>query len=75
MRSQRFIFLFQSTKGLVLLAIGMVTFVTFFFGMLSGPMAEFGFSEIFIKATGMQLDPAEREAESSTCITPSQMPS
>ncbi len=61
MRSLRLTYLFQSTKGLVLLAIGLVTFVTFFYGMLSGPMAEFGFSEIFIKATGMQLIPAERE--------------
>ena len=61
MQSLRLKFLFQSTKGLVLLAIGLVTFVTFFYGMLSGPMAEFGFSEIFIKATGMQLVPAERE--------------
>jgi hypothetical protein len=61
MRSLRLTYLFQSTKGLVLLAIGLVTFVTFFYGMLSGPMAEFGFSEIFIKATGMQLIPSERE--------------
>ena len=61
MRSLRLTYLFQSTKGLVLLAIGLVTFVTFFYGMLSGPMAEFGFSEIFIKATGMKLIPAERE--------------
>ncbi len=61
MRSLRLRFLLQSTRGLVLLAITLITFVTFFFGMLSGPMAEFGISDDFIKLTGMQLDPAERE--------------
>ena len=61
MRSLRLRFLFQSTRGLVLLAITLITFVTFFFGMLSGPMAEFGISDEFIKLTGMQLVPAERE--------------
>lgn len=58
---KRTTFLFHSTKGLVLLAIMLISFMTAFFGMLSGPMAEFGFSEIFADVTGMSLIPAERE--------------
>jgi hypothetical protein len=58
---QRYQFLFQSTKGLVLLAIAMISVVTAVWGMLSGPMAEWGIRENVIQITGMQLDPAERE--------------
>jgi hypothetical protein len=57
----RYQFLFQSTKGLVLVAIAMISIVTAIWGMLSGPMAEWGVREIVIQITGMQLDPAERE--------------
>jgi hypothetical protein len=58
---KRYQFLFQSTKGLVLLAIAMISIVTAVWGMLSGPMAEWGVRETVIRLTGMQLDPAERE--------------
>jgi hypothetical protein len=58
---ERYHFLFRSTKGLVLLAIAMISIVTAVWGMLSGPMAEWGVRETVIRITGMQLDPAERE--------------
>lgn len=58
---QRYQFLFLSTKGLVLVAIAMISIVTAVWGMLSGPMAEWGIRESVIQITGMQLDPAERE--------------
>ena len=57
----RYQFLFQSTKGLILVAIAMISIVTAIWGMLSGPMAEWGVRESVIRLTGMQLDPAERE--------------
>ncbi len=57
----RYQFLFQSTKGLVLLAIAMISVVTAVWGMLSGPMAEWGVRETVIRITGMQLVPADRE--------------
>jgi hypothetical protein len=58
---KRYQFLFQSTKGLILVAIAMISIVTAVWGMLSGPMAEWGVRESVIRITGMQLDPAERE--------------
>lgn len=57
----RFNYLFNSTKGLILVAIAMVAVVTAVFGMLSGPMAEMGAREIVIKALGMKIVQAERE--------------
>ena len=39
---QRWNYLFGSTKGLILVAIAMVAMVTAVWGMLSGPMAEWG---------------------------------
>jgi hypothetical protein len=59
--SQRIDFLFRSTKGLVLVAIALVALTTAVFGMLSGPMAEFGVSEFVARALRMTLIPAERE--------------
>ena len=59
--TKRFNFLFQSTKGLVLLAIALISIVTVVWGMLSGPMAEFGIRDFVIHATGMQLLETERE--------------
>ena len=61
MAHERYQFLFLSTKGLVLVAIAMISIVTAVWGMLSGPMAEWGIRESVIQITGMQLDPAERE--------------
>ena len=57
----RFNYLFNSTKGLILVAIAMVAVVTAVFGMLSGPMAELGVREAVVKALGMKLVQAERE--------------
>src|SRR3990172_1891783 len=57
----RFNYLFNSTKGLILVAIAMVGIITAIWGMLSGPMAEMGVREIVIKALGMRIVQAERE--------------
>lgn len=57
----RFNYLFNSTKGLILVAVAMIGMVTAVWGMLSGPMAEMGVREVVIKALGMQLVQAERE--------------
>ena len=59
--SNRFNYLFRSTKGLALVAIAMVSLVSAVFGMLSGPMAEWGVSEVVARVLGMSLIPAERE--------------
>ncbi|MBI5954748.1 MAG: hypothetical protein HY865_24075 [Chloroflexi bacterium] len=57
----RFNYLFNSTKGLILVAISMVAIVTAIWGMLSGPMAEMGVREVVIKLLGMKIVQAERE--------------
>ena len=59
--SRRFNYLFRSTKGLVLVAITMVALVTGIWGMLSGPMVEFGISDFVIRTLDLSLLPAERE--------------
>ena len=51
----RFNYLFNATKGLILVAIAMVGIVTAVWGMLAGPMAEMGVREIVIKALGISL--------------------
>lgn len=58
---QRFHYLFQSTKGLVLVAIAMVSLVTGIWGMLSGPMVEWGIKDFIVRLLGMELNPLERE--------------
>ncbi len=57
----RFNYLFNSTKGLILVAIAMVGIVTAIWGMLSGPMAEMGVREVVIKLLHMKIVQAERE--------------
>jgi len=57
----RFNYLFNSTKGLILVAISMVAIVTAVWGMLSGPMAEMGVREVVIKLLHMDIVQAERE--------------
>ena len=57
----RFNYLFNSTKGLILVAIAMIGIVTAIWGMLSGPMAEMGVREIVIKIFGMDIVQSERE--------------
>lgn len=58
---ERFLFLFQSTKGLVLLGIASISIVTALFGFLSGPMEEFGVRSWMIANLGLRLAPQERE--------------
>jgi len=57
----RFKYLFNSTKGLILVAIAMVGIVTAIWGMLSGPMAQLGVREVVIKTLGMDIVQSERE--------------
>ena len=54
-------FLFRSTKGLILVAVAMIALETAVFGMLSGPMAEFGVRDVVVRALRMDLVQAERE--------------
>ncbi len=58
---ERFNYLFNSTKGLILVAIAMIGIETAIWGMLSGPMAEMGVREVVIKILGMDIVQAERE--------------
>jgi hypothetical protein len=57
----RYNYLFRSTKGLVLVAIAMVSMVTAIWGTLSGPMVEWGVRDITVELLGMDLNPGERE--------------
>jgi len=58
---QRWHYLFRSTKGLALVNIALISLVTAFFGMLSGPMQEFGISSWIIKTFNLVMVEAERE--------------
>jgi hypothetical protein len=40
--TDRYIYLFRSTRGLALVAIALISITTAVFGMLSGPMADLG---------------------------------
>lgn len=57
----RFNYLFKSTKGLILVAIAMIALETALFGMLSGPMSEFGVRDFVVRIFKMDLVQAERE--------------
>ncbi|MFM8320507.1 MAG: hypothetical protein ACKOC5_06285 [Chloroflexota bacterium] len=57
----RAVFLFGSTKGRILVAIAMIGMVTAVWGMLSGPMAEWGVRDVVVRLLGMDLVQAERE--------------
>lgn len=59
--TERIQYLFRSTKGLVLVAIAMVSLVAGIWGTLSGPMVEWGVRDITVRLLGMKLLPAERE--------------
>jgi hypothetical protein len=60
--SDRFSYLFRSTRGLILVNIALISLVTAFFGTLSGPMREWGISDWMIRTVGFRLVEAEREA-------------
>jgi len=57
----RFNYLFRSTKGLILVAIALISLVTVVWGMLSGPLKEWGISDVAVQLYGMRLVEAERE--------------
>jgi hypothetical protein len=57
----RFNYLFRSTKGLILVAMAMISLETAIFGMLSGPMAELGIRDAIVRTFRMELVQAERE--------------
>jgi hypothetical protein len=57
----RFNYLFNSSKGLILVAIAMIGLETAIWGMLSGPMAEMGVRDGVIQTLGMDIVQAERE--------------
>ena len=59
--AKRFDYLFRSTRGLTLVAIAVVAIITAVFGMLSGPMVEWGVRDIVVDLLNIQLVQAERE--------------
>jgi len=59
--AKRLNYLFHSTKGLILVSIAMIGLETALFGMLSGPMAEFGVRDVVVRVFKMDLVQAERE--------------
>jgi len=58
---KRLIYLFNTTKGLILVAVAMIALETAIFGMLSGPMAELGVRDFVVRLLKLDLIPAERE--------------
>jgi len=58
---KRYQFLFRSTKGLILVAIAFAAIFSAFFGLLSGPMADYGIKDVIVRALNIDLSPAERE--------------
>lgn len=59
--SDRFNYLFRSTKGLALVAIALISLVAAIWGTLSGPMVEWGVNDVSVRLLGMELIEAERE--------------
>ncbi|MBI5034693.1 MAG: hypothetical protein HZB51_29575 [Chloroflexi bacterium] len=57
----RYNYLFHSTKGLILVAIALIALATAFFGMISGPMADLGIRDPWVRLFNLSLLPAERE--------------
>ncbi len=53
--------MFRSTKGLVLVAIALISLVTACMGTLSGPMHEWGVTDWVIENLNLKMVPAERE--------------
>ncbi len=53
-------YFFQSTKGLILLAMSAISVITAIWGTLSGPMVEWGVRDIVVGILGMDLTSVER---------------
>ncbi|MGD9898732.1 MAG: hypothetical protein AB7T22_06350, partial [Calditrichaceae bacterium] len=60
-RFSRLQYLFRSTKGLVLVAISVVSVITAIWGTLSGPMVEWGVRDLTVKLLGMDMHHWDRE--------------
>ncbi len=54
-------YLFASSRGLMLVTAAAIVLEAVFMGMLSGPMAEWGVRDLWIRLWGMKLNPLERE--------------
>ncbi len=61
METPRSRYLFTSTRGLILLATGLIGLVVAIWGTLSGPMVDWGVRDLTVQYLGMDLDPAERD--------------
>lgn len=59
--TNRFNYLFRSTKGLTLVAVALISITTAVWGMLSGPMVEWGIKDFVVRSLNMTLIEAERE--------------
>jgi hypothetical protein len=59
--ARRLDYLFGSTKGLILVAIGVVSLITAIWGTLSGPMVEWGVRDVTVRLLGLEMVQAERE--------------
>lgn len=59
--SDRYNYLFRSTRGLVLVAMTMITLAAVTFGTLSGPMADLGIKDVTVRLLNLRLVEAERE--------------
>lgn len=57
----RFNYLFNSTKGLITVAIAMIALTSAIWGLISGPMAEMGVRDVVVRILGMDLVAVERE--------------
>ena len=54
-------YLFGSTRGLILVAIAVVSLITAIWGTLSGPMVEWGIRDVTVRLLGMDMVQAQRE--------------
>jgi hypothetical protein len=59
--TDRFDFLFRSTRGLILVAIAVVSLMTAIWGTLSGPMVEWGIRDVTVRLLGLDMVQAQRE--------------
>ncbi len=60
-KQKRINYLFTTTKGLILINIAIISLVVALFGMLSGPLKEWGLGDLMVRFLGMDLQPQERE--------------